>query len=264
MPIATHGSVELYYERHGEGPPVVFVPTAGYGPWQWAWQYQAVVSGFSPIVYHGRGTGNSDAPAGPYTVAELADDLEAVLQAANARKAHAIGFGLGGMVALEHAHRYGRVRSLVLISTTPGGPEATRPTRISALGAPRDDRTALTQSLQQALSEEFRQRHPDAIEQIVTWRTEEDANTESWEAGAAAFQQYERDWPLYEMTRPTLVVHGTADAVVPLDNARTLATELPNGQLVTYPEAGHLVTVERSRPLNDRIRGTLEDCVASD
>lgn len=263
--VAINDGVRLQYRCEGDGEPVAFVPTAGYGPWQWAWQFPAVAGPFQAITYHGRETGESDAPPGPYDVPTLADDLEAVLADAEARRAHLVGFGLGGMVALEHAHRYGRARSIALIGTTPGGPEAVRPTPLDeALAAPRDDPDALRASLEPALSAEFRDAHPDVLDGIVEWRAAEDADRDGWAAGAAAFADYERGWPLYELSLPALIAHGGADEIVPPENADVLTAGLPRSESVRYEDSGHLVTVERSRPLNDELLAFLDEHVESD
>ncbi|MFP4218052.1 MAG: alpha/beta fold hydrolase [Salinarchaeum sp.] len=259
MPWATNDGVKLYYERHGTGPPVVLVPTLGFGPWQWAWQHSAVVGPFSAIVYHGRRTGRSEASPGTDTIDDLVGDLEAVLAAADVRRAHAVGMGLGGTVALEYAHQHDRLRSLVLVGTPAGGADMPSGKTWLTMAATKDDRTALESTTREMVSTAFCRDHPEVIAQIVAWRGDEDATLNDWEATAAAVDGYQRDWPLYEMTLPTLVVHGGSDAVVPSASADRLATDLPRATTRRFPDAGHLVTVERSRPLNDQLVGFLDE-----
>ncbi len=259
MPWATNDGVELYYERHGTGPPVVFVPTLGLGPWQWAWQHPAVVGPFSAIVYHGRRTGRSEAPPGRDEIDDLVGDLEAVLSAADVRRAHAVGLGLGGTVALEYAHQHDRLRSLVLVGTPAGGADMPSGDAWLAMAAGRNNRTKLETTTRSMLSTAFCRDHPEAITEIVGWRADEDATLADWEATAAAADEYERNWPLYEMTLPTLVIHGGADAIVLPSNADQLTSGLPRATTRRFPDAGHLVTVERSRPLNDQLVGFLDE-----
>lgn len=262
MPWATNDDVELYYERHGTGPPVVFVPTLGFGPWQWAWQYPAVVGPYAAIVYHGRRTGRSDAPPGPDRIKDLVADLEAVLAAAEVSRAHAVGLGLGGTVALEYAHHHDRLRSLVLAGTPTGGADTPSGDVWRQLAAAREDRAGLERTTRQALSGAFCRDHPEAIAEIVEWRAAEDATLADWKATAAAVDAYEREWPLYTMTLPTLVLHGGADTIVPPANAGRLASGLPRASVHRFVDAGHLVTAERSRPLNDRLIGFLDEHAA--
>jgi pimeloyl-ACP methyl ester carboxylesterase len=251
MPFAHNGDVSLYYQATGAGDDtVVFVGDVGFGSWQWGWQHRAVVGPFESVVFDHRGVGRSDAPPGPYSVADLAADLEAVLAAADVSRAHLVGAGLGGVVSLALAHDSGRVRSLTAVgSGLTGAP-------MDAFAAP-DDRAALRASTERLLSEAFRAEQPEVIEQIGTWRAQEDAPERVWRAQTAALEGYEPP-PLYEVTTPTLVVHGTADAQWPVDGARSLAEDLPRGEFVAYEEAGHLVGVERSRLVNDRLVGHVE------
>jgi len=262
MPTTSRGDRTIGYETAGDGPAVAFVPTLGYGPWQWSWQVPAIAGPFEAIAIEPWGTGGSEAPAagsGSDTVAALVHDVEAVLADADARRVHLLGVGLGGHVALEHARRYDRARSLALIATTPGLPDAEPPSSIvETLYASRDDPDAVRDSLAAALSPAFRAEQPAVLDGIVEWRTAEDAARQSWAALAPAFSSWERPWPLHEVTLPALVVHGGADAVVPPENGERLADLLPRGERECFPEAGHLVTIERSRPVNDRLVGFLE------
>ncbi|KAB1186955.1 MULTISPECIES: alpha/beta fold hydrolase [Haloferax] len=253
MPTATTDGVELHYDSDGDGETVVFVGDAGYGGWQWGWQHAAVAGPYESLVMDVRGTGQSDAPSGPYSVEMLVSDLEAVLRDAGVRKAHVVGLGLGGMVGLEAAQATSRVRSLTLVGTAGSGtgidPEP-------LYGAP-DDPAALRESLAPALSDEFRAEQPAVVEQIVEWRGMEDAAPDAWAAQTAAIADYESG-PLYEVTVPTLVLHGTDDPVWPVEAARSLADGLPRGSFESFDGARHLVTVEQSRVVNDALIGFLE------
>ncbi|ELZ95084.1 3-oxoadipate enol-lactonase [Haloferax mucosum ATCC BAA-1512] len=253
MPTAVSDGVELYYDSDGDGDPVVFVGDAGYGAWQWGWQHAAVAGPFESVVVDLRGSGRSDAPAGPYAVETLVSDLVAVLADADIRKAHLVGLGLGGMVALEAARTTSRVRSLVLVGTAASGAEIDPEPLYGAPGDPHE----LRESLAPALSEDFRTAQPDVGDQIVEWRQLEDADPDAWAAQAAALAAYDAG-PLYDVTVPTLVVHGGDDPVWPADGGRALADDLPRGQFESFDGARHLVTVEQSRVVNDAIVGFLE------
>jgi pimeloyl-ACP methyl ester carboxylesterase len=239
--------VSLYYETEGSGDTVAFVADAGYGAWSWAWQHGAVAGPHESLVWDLRGTGRSDRPPGPYDVDDLAADLDAVLADAGARTAHLVGLGLGGMVALRHARRYGRAASLVLVGTAASG---------GAVGPGYETATAPDGDLAAALSAAFRESHPDVVVGIEEWR-DGDADRTGWVAQRAALDGFEAG-PLYEVDQPALVVHGGADRAVPAAAGRELADGLPRGEFEAYPDAGHLVCVERSQPVNDRLLGFLD------
>ncbi|WP_122088793.1 alpha/beta fold hydrolase [Halalkalicoccus subterraneus] len=245
--------VTLYYEVEGDGETVAFLGDLGLGAWQWGWQHAALAGPYEVLVYDMRGTGRSDTPSGPYSVAELAADLEAILSDRSVSRTHLVGAGLGGMVALQYAREYGRARSLILIGTSSGGARACLPREPrEALFASPDDPEARRESLSALFSETFLTERSEACEGIAEWRAG-DAEHEGCVAQNAAFEAFDAsDW-LYEVTLPALVVHGGRDEVVPVENADLLVEGLPRATREIYEGAGHGVWVERSRPVNDRV-----------
>ncbi|RXK46383.1 alpha/beta fold hydrolase [Halorientalis pallida] len=256
MPTATNGDEDLYYETAGAGPTVAFVEPAGYGAWCWSWLVDALAGPVETLVWDLRGTGRSDAPPGPYDVATLAADLEAVLADHGTRTVHLVGAGLGGMVALQHAREYGRATTLALLGTTADG------SRVDAdalrdLQAPRDDRDALRASLTEAFSPGVVEAHPEAVDRIAGWRADDDAGPDGWDAQIGAMLDFEMP-DLYTVTTPSLVVHGRADAVVPVEAGRDLAEDLPKGTFEGI-DAGHLVAAEEPTLLEDALAGQLNE-----
>jgi len=77
------------------------------------------------------------------------------------------------------------------------------------------------------------------------------------EAQLAALEDFDSD-PLYELTLRTQVITGGADPVVDPEASRRLAEELPKGEFTLHPDASHLVTIERSAAVNDRLIGFVE------
>ncbi|SFL26650.1 Pimeloyl-ACP methyl ester carboxylesterase [Halogranum rubrum] len=249
MPTARNGDVSLYYDTDGDGETVAFVGDVGYGAWQWGWQHAAVAGPYESLVMDIRGTGRSDAPDGPYTVGQLAQDLEVVLADHGARNAHLVGAGLGGMVALQTAFSSSRAASLTLVGTAAAGRELDLSPLYGTPTNPQECRA----SLDAAFSADFFDEQPDVIDQIVAWRGEEDAARATWEAQAAAVERFDVSDRLYEMTTPTLVLHGSDDAVWPVERGRELAEGLPRGSFEAIDGAGHLAHVEHSRVVNDRL-----------
>jgi pimeloyl-ACP methyl ester carboxylesterase len=278
MPRVERDGTGLYYETDGEGETVCFVGDLGYGAWQWGWQHAALAGPYETLTWDLRGTGRSDVPEGPYSVDDLAADLEAVLSAASPRGAHLIGAGLGGMVALRYALDYDRARSLALLGTAAGGPH--RPENPPELYAPPDDPAALRETLWPVLTETFFVEQPSVVDGIVRWRAgvrpevaeaaehpDElaaardggDATGDGWRAQAAAVEAFDCRDRLHEITDPALVVHGTADGVWPPAGGEALAEGLPRGRYEPVEGGPHLVGVEYSRIVNDLLSGFLAD-----
>ncbi len=255
MPTASNGSVSLYYDRAGEGAPVVFVPEAGLGGWLWGWQHAAIAGPYEAIVWDLRGTGRSDAPSGPYSLDTLVADLEAVLADCELRNAHLVGCGLGGAIALAAARTSSRVATLTLFGTAARGDAFD----LEPLFAPPDDPDALRRSLEVGLSDDFLAAQPDVRDGIVDWRADGDADRAGWGAQVAALADFDAtDW-LVEVTQPTRVMHGAADELVSPSAGEELARGLPRGEFRDLEGAGHLCFIERSRLVNDLLLGFLEE-----
>jgi len=259
MPRTVRDGVELYYEVRGAGhadrEPVAFVGDAGYGAWQWSFQSR-VAGPHETLVSDHRGTGRSDAPPGPYDVATLASDLEAVLADAGLAGVHIVGAGLGGAVALAYAYEYDRARSLALFGTAPTG-EAVDGEALRNLYAPPGDGDGYRDSLEGALSPAFRESNREVLDRICEWRAEDDADSEGFEAQAAAWLDFE-GVPLYGVAEPALVFRGVEDPVVPEAAARELAEDLPRGDFLPI-EGRHLAHVESARAVTDRLLDFFED-----
>ncbi|MFW5917146.1 MAG: alpha/beta fold hydrolase [Halorubrum sp.] len=260
MPHANDAGVSLRYEIDAPdaGDPdeaVVFCGDVGLGAWQFGWQHAALAGPYTVIVPETRGVGRSDSPSGPYTVEGMASDIDAVCAAEGIRNAHLVGYGLGGMVALAYALTSSRPASLTVVGTPPSGDEYNP----AGVWADPSNPAAVEGSLTGLLSEAFREQHPDVLPQIAEWRLGEDADRETFEAHRAAVERFDLSDRLYELTTPTLVVYGTADATCPSHAAEALAEGLPRGERRAIEGARHLVGVEASAAVNDALLGWLAE-----
>jgi pimeloyl-ACP methyl ester carboxylesterase len=226
MPTVTTDGTALRYELSGEAdrPTVAFVPDVGFGPWLWGWQAPALSGPYRTLVYAARGTDGSDRE-GPYTIDRFVADLEAVLAEAGIQRVHLVGAGLGGMVALRHARRHGRARSLSVFGVPPSGDRIDE-AALSALHP--SDPSRFRSSLSLAFSDRFLA-ESGAVDRIVEWRRTEDATGDAVAGHRSAALGFEAG-PLYELSTPTLVFHGADDPVVSTAAGKELADTLPRGR----------------------------------
>jgi len=265
MPDAYNGAVRLAYERHGppEAEAVVFVEGLGYGRWMWHWQQEALTE-YGTVLWDNRGTGDSDTPEGPYTIAQLASDLGTVLDAADVSTAHVVGASMGGMIAQQFALSDDRVASLTLVCTSPGGPDAV-PTpestqeRMYDVPDDLDEREKRRYKMRPAMTESFWREHEDVVEQIIDWRIESDASEQAIAWQSAAVAEFDVADRLDEIRVPALVLHGTDDRVVPVDNGRLLAKGIPNARYHELDGAPHLCFIEEAETVNDLLTEFLDD-----
>lgn len=234
---------EIRDEAGPEAPWVVLVHGLGYARWGWEPVAEALAERSRVLLLDNRGIGDSDAPPGPYTTAELAGDVVAVLDDVGIDRAVVIATSLGGMIAQELAIRHPeRLDALVLVCTTPGGdlaypfPEPTQ--RLLAELPDLEPREGLERAVRNALS-------PDApdelVERILAHRLASPPDPVGWGAQAAAAGAHDASDRLDRITVPTLVVHGTADVVVDPRNAAVLGEHLPDAEVVLLDGLGHLL-----------------------
>jgi len=129
MPTARANDIDLYYETHGEGRPLLLIAGLGSGVNLFAKSIPVFSRDHKVIAFDNRGAGRSDKPDIPYTIEMMADDAAGLLIALDVREADVLGVSMGGRIAMDMAIRYpDAVRSLILVSTTA---RVTRETRSS-------------------------------------------------------------------------------------------------------------------------------------
>jgi len=239
---ALNGSVRLAYEVHGEGAPVLLIHGWGYGLWGWEPVVGPLASHYRVVAFDNRGVGGSDVPPGPYTVADMAEDAVAVLDAAGLRTAHVVGTSLGGMIAQEVALDFpDRVDRLILACTTPGGPDAyampEQTVRLLEESQSLEPRVALRRFVANALAPGAPE---ELVERIYAYRQSQRPDPAGWHAQGAAGADFDASERLGAIAAPTLALHGTADGVVDPRNSELLAQRIPNARLEWFEGGGHL------------------------
>lgn len=264
MPSVTRDGVAIDYAVDGDpdGPTVLLLEGLGYGRWMWRWLAEALADDYEVLRPDNRGTGDSDVPEGPYSAAEMAADAAAVIDDRGVDAVHVCGASMGGMIAQELALADDRVASLALLCTSPGGDEAApTPPEVQEhiFSAPEDadPRERIRYLMEPAVSDGFYEREPELVDRIVDWRLAGDATPTGREAQAAAVAAFDASGRIGDLSVPTLVLHGTADRVLPVENADLLAERLPHADVDLFEGGPHLFFVEERERVNDRVRSFL-------
>jgi len=253
MPKIKTNNIELYYETHGAGQPLVLISGLGYPLWQWHKMLPFLAEHFQVITFDNRGVGQSDKPAGSYTAQMLATDTAGLLDALGIEKAIIAGHSMGGFVAQAMALDFPqKVSKLILCSTNFGGPRHV-PVTAEAMkvltDVTSDALTRFKNGLSVSTAPGWSEKNPEMIEEWVKWRVANPIEIAPYQAQmaiglgliseAAAFEN-----KLPRLNVPTLILFGAHDKVVPPANASLLAEKIAGSKIVIFPDAGHFFPIE--------------------
>jgi pimeloyl-ACP methyl ester carboxylesterase len=248
----TASGVRVWFDTSGSGAPIVLLGGVAADSAFWAGLVPLLTAHRRVVTYDGRGVGRSEAPAGPYSVADLAADALGVLDAARVTEpVDLVGHSLGGAVALEVARSYpDRVRRLVLLQA-PARFGGTARLALRAAGAAYDDDPRPMAAMARALfpwlfSASFLSapgRYDELMRLSVDTATPQPRT--GYEGQLAALAGFDASRWAAEVHHPALVVAADQDLLVTADDAAALARALPDATMVTVAGAGHCAPVER-------------------
>jgi pimeloyl-ACP methyl ester carboxylesterase len=254
MPRANNGSVEIEYQTFGDANPETILLVNGLGSqmtrWPEAFCEKLVARGYRAIRFDNRDTGLSTWPQDKYSLADMADDAVAVLDAAGVAKAHVTGVSMGGMIvqriALDHPDR---VLSMTSIMSTTGEPSTMNPHPVAGgvLTAPAPDPATDYEAFlahgiknariigspaypwtdaeirDRAVSEHRRAFNPPGVARQMS----------------AVRGDGDRTQALGGLKIPVVVLHGADDPLLPKAGGEATAAAIPGAELRVIPGMGH-------------------------
>ena len=254
MPFVENQGAKIYWDEQGQGPPVLLIMGLGYTSVMWYRNRPVLAQHFRTIAFDNRGAGRSEVPPGPYSIATMASDAAAVLDAAGVASAHIFGVSMGGMIAQEFALQYpAKTRSLILGCTSPGGPSSIRADSnvidvlLMRSMTPEQAREAILPYIYDAATSS------EKIEEDINLRQPWLPSPEGYMAqlqGILAWEAYSR---IAQITAPTLVIHGKSDALVPPGNGELIARRIPGTTLVLLDHASHIFLTDQTETAQKEI-----------
>jgi pimeloyl-ACP methyl ester carboxylesterase len=268
VPYADSGDARIHWEESGSGDPLLLI--MGFGLSAEAWTPMLpMLAGMRTIYYDNRGTGSTEAPLDDLSIETFAGDAAAVLRAAGVDRAHVHGQSMGGMIAQQFALAHpDMVHTLALGATSPApirffpqDPQAVVDL-FSGVGMMATDPAAgMELVLPAVFSPDFLRDNPSMRDLFMQLASAGAPPAAAVEATVRAMGDMStgRAWDvsdrLGEITAPTLVQHGSADRVVPVEAGRFLAEHVPGAEYQELEGAGHVYAMERPLEALPRLLG---------
>jgi pimeloyl-ACP methyl ester carboxylesterase len=263
MELAQSGTVqangqEVYYELHGEGPPLVLVMGIGYDSSLWTLAQVPVLStDFQVILVDNRDAGRSSKARHPYTIADMADDLAGLLDALGIRRSHLLGLSMGGMIGLEFALRHRDRLDRLVLSGTGAAParSAVDPIQVWSWVKANDVTGDVFggQQFVSLFSTAFLRNH-DAVRDTAELLASNPypMSPDAYGRQADAYRQFDALDRLAAITAPTLVVVGEQDLLTPPWIAREVAEAIPGArfEVIRGDGSSHIVPIECPNQFN--------------
>jgi 3-oxoadipate enol-lactonase len=219
----------------------------------WDWNVPAFADRYRVLRYDKRGHGKSSAVPGPYSIAQLADDAVALLDALSIEKAHFMGLSIGGMIGQQLGARYPeRIYSLSLCNTASEMPPRSlwedrfQTARTKGLAGLVDG------TIQRWFTAPFIERAPQDIEKVRQMIL--GTNVDGYIGCGSAVRDMAQSTMLLKIKAPTLVLSGRHDPACTVDQGIVLNRLIDGSQMVIIEDAAHLSNIEQPARFNKAVR----------
>lgn len=267
MPTAHVNGINLYYEEHGSGEPLLLIMGFTAHSMLWMLQTPVLAQQFRVIVFDNRGVGRSDVPPGPYTIRQMADDAAGLLDELGVEQARVIGWSMGGMIAQELALAHPqKVDRLVLLASLARAYDYANPWLTFAVEAREKalDRAGVAINGMPWIYTPTFMQQPDLVQTALAQALQDPfpATAQGVAAQAAACKGHIFGDALDRIkgiTAPTLVLVGAEDILTPPIYAREMAERIPGARLQVLERGGHGMPIEYPQQVNEALLAFLAE-----
>lgn len=250
-----------FLEGPQEGPVVVLAHPLGATLRLWDPQAAALVGKYRVLRYDVRGHGDSEAPPGPYTLSQMADDLRELLESLGIGRAHVVGLSMGGLIGMTLALAYpGVVKSLALCDTTACYGPGVKPMwddRIRAAEANGMTEALIERTMAIWFTPEYHRAHKDQVDRVRAMLRNTDPR--GYVASVKAIADVDLSEKIRAIRCPTLVVVGEKDPGTPPAMARIIHERIAGSKLLVIPGAMHCSVMESAAEFNRALLAFLAD-----
>jgi 3-oxoadipate enol-lactonase len=257
MPRIQSNNINLYYEVHGQGQPLVFIHGLGSSARDWELQVAEFSRTHQVITFDLRGHGQSDKPAGAYSMALFAEDTAGLLMKLGVEPAHVVGLSLGGGVAFQLAIQYASlVKTLVIVNSAPELVVRTFKDQLGIWQRFAIVRLLGMRRMGEILSKRlFPKAEHASIRSVFVERWAEN-DPRAYEKAMRAMVGWSVMDDLVSIRCQTLVISADQD-YTPVALKEAYTKLIPHGQLVVIADAHHATPVEKPERFNTVLRDFL-------
>lgn len=259
----TINGIDLGYEDHGIGLPVIFLHAFPLHRQMWAGVVTSLLEEqrYRLVAPDVRGFGESGLQTDVTTMELVADDIAALLDQLGMQRAVLCGLSMGGYIALAFLRKYAaRVQGLILADTRPGADDEegkVRREQLAQLAETQGAEAVADAQVPRLLAEHTRHYEPEVetrVRQMINA-----AHPYSIASAARGMAERRDQTEIVKNAQcPVMVIVGEHDAVIPPDIAKAYASEIPGARVEIIPRAGHLSNLEQPEAFLHAIRSFLE------
>ncbi len=248
MPHVQSNGIQIYYEIHGNGDPLILISGLGGDRTFWQDSLKYFSAHYQVIIFDTRGIGRTEAPGQAYSMDMFADDLNGLMEGLNIPQSHILGFSMGGNIALQFAVNYpDKVRKLIIAASC-----ATLNTQIRLyVDAVLDvyEKGITTKQMFDLIapwlfSNNFLSNPENEIFLRFDENDPEQQPLYAWRNQYFAQRSFNIIPELEKITAKPLIITGEHDVFAQLADAKIIADGIPGSTLQVIPNVGHLFNYE--------------------
>jgi len=264
MPLFSHESIKIFYHDQGSGLPLVLLSGLG-GDHQSVWQpcFDELAKKHRIIAVDNRNCGKSQFVEESFTIKDMANDLKSLLDHLNINKCDVVGYSLGGFIAQQFALEYPEAVNRLILACSYSRMSNHLYLYMEAVRIAYEKSRSLQTVFDLVYPFLFRRAYyeesPTGRETIILPQEELQEPFYGWLRQYEAQRAFDsRAW-LNKIKQPTLVIGGTEDLLVPMEELEFLCKEIPNAKLIAIKNAGHMVSFEQTSEFTKSILQFLSD-----
>ncbi len=264
--------INICYEIGGKGDSIILVHGFGAKKEYWIGQFEPLKKHFQVIRFDNRGAGKSDRPNEPFTMELFASDIKGLMDVLHIKRAHIIGWSLGGMMAQVFALTYPeRVNKLILINTLPYWPSADDTgikmyvdNKIATYEAIlKDPEKAFFDHASMSYTRKFIKTMKEnraqkffglfTTDDLIAINSTDISTPQDFKNQANALRNFNILDRLSNIKSQTLIIAAAQDRQTPLSMNEKIQSAIPNSKLIAIEEAGHRSPMEKALEINEQI-----------